>query len=447
MSQITLELHRYQTIPFHWLFTPEGAGGMRFAVVVASRGFGKSYLGASTALNAAIQLERLPINVLNKNVALIAATHEQAEKVYFPLLNYEFGLGDVCKVRKKPSLQWEFPNRTIINVWSADAYERLRGSGIHTAICDEISTWKVPGSNIGDAWESVIEPCILSRWAPNNAEDVGAFLPGRALIISTVKGRDFLYDLSLREEQDERWKTFTYNYKQSPYLSVEEIEKSRKNYDPIKFAREYECSFEESGLQVFHQFDRRVHVRTVEDFQPNETIHAAIDFNIKLNATSFSAIRGNKVFILDEYRGASNTSELVKAIKAKYPGRQIICYPDPSGNTGSTKAPVGQTDFTILREAGFQIRARGKSPSVVDSSAAVNRHLLNAAGETNLWIHPRCSQLIKSLERTIWNERVVDSAVIDKSAGVEHFSDGVRYMIDYLFPLKGRPAVARNFMF
>jgi hypothetical protein len=62
--------------------------------------------------------------------------------------------------------------------------------------------------------------------------------------------------------------------------------------------------------------------------------------------------------------------------------------------------------------------------------------LLTASGAVNMYIHPRCTGVIESLEKTVWAENNPDLAVIDKKAGVEHFSDGVRYFIEYNWPIK-----------
>ena len=59
-----------------------------------------------------------------------------------------------------------------------------------------------------------------------------------------------------------------------------------------------------------------------------------------------------------------------------------------------------------------------------------------AAGDIGLYIHPRCDGVIKSLERTRWLDNNPDSATIDKSEGVEHYSDGIRYSTEYLFPIR-----------
>jgi len=219
--------------------------------------------------------------------------------------------------------------------------------------------------------------------------------------------------------------------------------------DPLRFRQEYEASFEGSSAKVFTSFDRSRHLdESLEYFDDKETVHASIDFNILKNCTAFHAIRGNQVQTLDEFQGAYNTEELAKAIRQKFPRNKIVCYPDPSGNSRKTSAVVGATDFNILREAGFDVRADKRSPSLVDSVNSVNRKLMNANGDVDALIHPRCTGLIRSLDKTSWVDSRPDFAQIDKSADIEHFSDGYRYMIHHLFPVKawGR-TTSRGFTF
>jgi hypothetical protein len=419
---------------------------MRFAVVVGSRGLGKSFMSGSAVTLAVEELERLPVSVPNKNIALLCGSYTQVTDIYWPMLAYQFGLESRAKSSSRALGKFVFKNGTEVRCWSSDAHERMRGSGQYLVVADEMPSWEVRGSDIRNAWESVIEPCIVTRWSPKQAALVGAASPGRALIPSTPKGKDYFYDLAQREHTDQRWKTFKYTYKDSPLLSYEEIEEAKKHADPLRFAREYLASFEESGLTLFHTWDRKLHVDSnLPDFMEGEDVHVAIDFNIMLNCTSFHAIRGGQLHTLDESKGSANTEQLAHVIRSKYPRSRIICYPDPSGRARKTSAAIGATDFSILREAGFTVLARDKAPPLVDSVAAVNRKMMNAAGDIDMYVHPRCKGFIDSIERTVWLESRPETATIDKTQGVEHFSDGLRYLVDYLWPLNySKPIFAQS---
>ena len=436
----TITLHKAQSPIIEHLFKPLDPNNpeewkLRFATLVGSRGLGKTFV-ASTAVALALgELESLDESVPNKNIALLCGSHTQVRDVYWPVLAYQLGLESLAISSSRENGRFVFPNRTEIKCWSADAYERLRGTGQYMIVGDEMPTWKVPGGSIKDAWESVLEPCIITRWSAKQAKAIGAPSPGRALFPSTPLGKDYFYDLSQRDGRDSRWKNFHYTYRDAPHLSVQDIEDAKKNADPIKFAREYEASFEDSGLNVFYTFNQRLHVKNLEPFEEDEVVHAAIDFNIMLNCTSFHAIRGGQIHCLGEHRGSANTEELATYIKRRFPKNKVVCYPDPTGKRRVTSATIGATDFAMLREAGFTVLAKKASPPIVDSVAAVNRKLLNAAGDIDFYVDASCKGVIDSFERTRWLEDRAETATIDKSDNVEHYSDGIRYMVDYLFPV------------
>ena len=426
----------------------------RFFVVNCSRGWGKSYMAATAATTAVIELLTLRPEVPNKTVYIIAPTYDQVTDIYFPLLMYDIGIENYVKSASRDLGRFVFPDNVELRLLSYEAVERMRGKGAYFVVWDEVSSCK-KGINPDEAWQSVVQPTIITRWSHERADAYGASSPGRALILSTPKGFNFFHTLHSYAEIDKDWKSYTYDYSTSPFLDADDIEKLRHMLDPVQFASEYLASFIESGNSVFYCFDRKKHVdATLPYFYPpsggsyGEDVHLAIDFNVGLQCTSASAIRGNQVHTLDEFKGHPDTETLAKAIVAKYPKHKLYAYPDPSGKSRKTSAPTGQTDFTILQAHGINCYARDKAPPIMDSVAAVNRKLMSAAGDVDFLVHPRCSGTIMSLERTKWTDTNPNVATIDKSEGVEHFSDGIRYFIEYRFPiLAGSKRASRGFGF
>lgn len=164
-----------------------------------------------------------------------------------------------------------------------------------------------------------------------------------------------------------------------------------------------------------------------------------------IQATSAVAIRGGQVHILEQFKGHADTEQLAVAVTTRFKGHKIFAYPDPSGRARKTSAPVGRTDFSILESYGIKCLAHSKAPALVDSVAAVNRMLKTANGAVNTYVHPRCKDVILSLERTKWVDGNQDTATIDKKEGIEHFSDGIRYMMEFRYPvLSGTKRVVRG---
>lgn len=425
-SRKGVTLHPGQSEMFRGLWLDKD---FRYAVCCATRGWGKSVFAGACAAGAIEELVKMPKGTPNRNVALIASTFQQAQDVFYPMLAYNFGLLDYATRTSKRDGLFYFGEEVCLKIWSAEAVDRMRGTGQYFVVTDELSAWKIPGNTPKQLWEGVIKPCMDTRWPEDS----------RALIISTPRGFDYFHDLYSNELIDEDWKSFHFDYTQAPYLSTKAVEKARALLDPLTFAREYLASFEESGASVFPDFDRKTHVDAMlEDFREGETVHACIDFNINIMATSIFALRGKSVQILDEFKGARNTDELVEILKVRYldKGHRVIAYPDPTGRRGQTQGTIGKSDFNILEAAGIITQARAKNPPIVDSVAAVNAKIKSARGNMELAVHPRCMHTIRSLERTVWEERSTEIAKIDKTQNIEHFSDGIRYAMEYLFPVR-----------
>lgn len=420
----------------------------RYAVVNASRGFGKSFLAATAAMLAVQELMELDPDVPNKNVAVIAPTYSQAVDIYYPLIAWQLGMEDYADKASKAAGTFWFPNNVQLRIWSYEASERMRGTGQYFVVADEVTSWKGAGMNLKESWESIIQPCVSTRWSRQNATKFNAN-PGRALIISTPKGYDYFYEMYNRQDYDDDWKSYHYTYHDSPFLDTEEISRVKLTLDPLKFAREYTASFEDSGNNVFYTFNRKDHIdNTLQNFEEGEDVHVAIDFNVGIMASVIFAIRGNQIQILDEMQGHPDTETLARALKDKYKDHRIISYPDPAGRARKTSAAVGVTDFRILETHGIRTRAHNKAPPIVDSVAAVNKKFKNANGDIDMLIHPKCVNTIKSLERTQWVESNPDSATIDKKEGVEHWTDALRYAVEYLYPIRaGTAVVKRGFSF
>jgi len=440
-----IKLHEKQSEVIRDLFIDKEC---RYSVVNASRGFGKSYLAATAAIIAVQELMDLDEEVPNKNVALIAPTYSQAVDIYYPLIAWQLGMEDFADKASKAAGQFWFPNNVQLKLWSYEASQRMRGTGQYFVVADEVTSWRGAGMNLKESWESIIQPCVATRWSPMNAKKFNANA-GRALIISTPSGYDYFYEMYNRQDYDSDWKSYTYTYQDSPFLDEEEIERIKLTLDPLKFAREYTASFEDSGNNVFYTFNRKEHIdNSLPYFDDGEDVHVAIDFNVGIMASVIFALRGNQIHIIDEMQGHPDTETLARALADKYKGHRIISYPDPAGKARKSSAAVGTTDFSILQGNGIVTRAHSKAPPIIDSVAAVNKKFKNANGDIDMLVHPKCVNTIKSIERTQWVESNPDSATIDKKEGVEHWTDALRYAVEYLYPIRaGTKTTTRGFGF
>lgn len=394
----------------------------RFKVIAAGRRTGKSHLCCVAAIDQATRFEK-------SRILMIGPTYGQAREAFWTTLKNLVHPGWLDGLPREGDLELRFINGSRITLKGSDRPDTLRGISPSPTriILDEFAFWKPK------VWQEVIMPMTAD---PIRRADV--------IVISTPKGigNEFhkMYEMGQDPMQPD-WKSWQFSAVDVRPDMADEIKMARNTLDPRTFDQEYAASFLNTGHMVFSQFRREINVcNDLEPLSPGEAVHIAIDFNVTIMAASVFAHRGDQMHFLDEFHGDANTHELVESIKARYPNRNVIVYPDASGQARKSSAATGITDFAILRAAGFKIRSRSKQPPIVDSVNAVNRMLCDANGNNRMFFQKDgCPGTIRSMEATQWKEingsEDMDTAAIDKSAGAEHFSDGVRYCTEYLFPV------------
>ena len=158
-----------------------------------------------------------------------------------------------------------------------------------------------------------------------------------------------------------------------------------------------------------------------------------MDFNIDPMSAAIFQLQNNIINFIDEVViYSSNTDELVKEIKSRYPNRSIIVYPDPASKQRKTSAG-GRTDLNILQNAGFTVRVKNVHPQIRDRINAVNSRLKNTNEQRMMFIDPKCKNIIRGLERHLYKEGTTQP---DKDSGFDHMNDAIGYAIDYLFPIR-----------
>jgi uncharacterized protein (DUF1499 family) len=100
------------------------------------------------------------------------------------------------------------------------------------------------------------------------------------------------------------------------------------------------------------------------------------------------------------------------------------------------------------------VHVKKAHPSVSDSVKVVNARFRTAdnpitkkPGKRYAFVLARCKPVIESIAKTQWVDKNPDTAAIDKSMDIEHFSDGVRYYFDWNWPLLSARNAVRGFTF
>ena len=146
-----------------------------------------------------------------------------------------------------------------------------------------------------------------------------------------------------------------------------------------------------------------------------------------------SYISNGVVYIMDEIQiWSSNTDELCQEIHRRYPGKKIFVYPDPASRQRKTSAG-GRTDLSILQNNGFVCKVPPRHMAIRDRINSVNAKLCSASNERQVFIHPKCKNLLNSVSKHTYKEGTV---LPDKTQGFDHMNDALGYLISFLYPIR-----------
>lgn len=219
----------------------------RFRVVACGRRFGKTLMACN-------EIVKFALDYKNASCAWVAPWFRQA-KIAYRLIRRAFAkTGNRIIVRKSDSeLRFEFANGSVIQFFSAENYDSIRGDGYHFVVIDEA----------GDAlknpkvWTDAIRPALSDK-------------NGYALIIGTPKGRNLFFQLFNRGIDPEYpdWESFHARTADNPYIPGAEIESAKKELPADAVAQEYDAEFLEEGAGVFKGIDACIRGFLDPEYQP-----------------------------------------------------------------------------------------------------------------------------------------------------------------------------------
>ena len=379
----------------------------RFRVFVAGRRTGKTFL----SVRELARFARFP----NRRIVYIAPTYQMCRDIIWKDIQARLNkLNWISKVNES-RLELTLVNNSVISLRSGDNPDSLRGGGYDFVVFDETQDLKP------ELWNEVIRPA-LSAQKP----------PGHALFAGTPKGFNWFHDLYLLgKNENPDWSSFQFTTLQGGQVPESEIEAAKRDLDERTFRQEYQASFETySGVIAYNFSDDHI---VKWNQQPIKQVLIGMDFNVQPMSAAIMVREGDGLHVIDEIViQGSNTEEMCEEIKNRYPTQQIVVFPDPSGKARKTSAS-GKTDFTILQNAGFVVKARNAHPPIKDRINSLNSVLLNTNNEKRLLIDPKCKETIKCLKRHVFKE---GTQIPDKSTGVDHQFDALTYAVEYLFPVK-----------
>jgi phage FluMu gp28-like protein len=162
---------------------------------MCGRRWGKSVISRTKAINTALARQK---------VAYVTPTYKLARKFF---KDYEKIIPSTIATFNKQDLLIEFITGGIIQFFTGEALENFRGLDFDLVIIDEASF--IP--SLAEEWKASIRPTLTDR-------------KGKAIFLSTPKGKNFFYKLSLNEHTLPDWKTFKFTSYDNPHIPADEID-------------------------------------------------------------------------------------------------------------------------------------------------------------------------------------------------------------------------------
>lgn len=377
----------------------------RFRTCCCARRSGKTILALNELLRAAQAGS-------NQMCWYICPTYKMAKRLMWRMLKAAIP-DELIKSKNETDLEIVLEGyNSVIALKGCEDPDALLGDSLSFVVFDEIQSVDM------DVIDVIIRPAMSDQVADG-------------LYIGTPRGKgtNTMYQCFMRGRTKPDWKSFSVDAYVAGVISLEEIESAKDTLPLPKFKQEYLASFEESQGRVYYNFSDTETIRDdLED--TGGQILAAMDFNVGNMSTAIAVIAGDELHFIDEILiENSNTRQMCEEINKRYPNRDVMTYPDPSCKARKTSAEVGQTDMTIIKSFGFGLIAPSKAPKIVDTINSVNAILQNANGVRKMFVHPKCENIIASLDGLMYKE----GTSIPEKTGLDHFSDCIRYVVNAEF--------------
>ena len=374
--------------------------GKRFKLLCSGRRFGKTYLCIARLIAWAIENP-------GSLSWYVTQTYISAKQIAWRQLKSMLPPEMMLKTNET-ELSVELINGSRIQLKGSDRADALRGVSLSALVLDEAAYVKQ------DAWEMVLRPALSDQCGP-------------AWFITTPAGSsNWFHDLWEQAQDFNDWATFSYTTIEGGNVPAEEIEAARLTLDERTFRQEYLASFETLSGRVYPDFDDDNISEDIAD--TGGPILWGTDFNVSVLAGVLGSRVGDTLHIWDEVSvRQTNTDEVCAMLKDRFKNRRLIAFPDPTGSARKTSS-AGRTDHEIIRQYGFGCVSPKAPWAVKDKINATNCMIRNANGQIRLFVHPRCKNTIKAL-RNVTYKQGADDYVIDKTGGIEHWSDGLGYLV------------------
>ena len=366
------------------------------------------------------------------NQGYFSPTYPNIRDIFYPTIEevaFSFGLNVEIKQTAHEVHFYngrEYRGTTICR--SMDKPGNIIGFKIGHALVDEMDI--LPTNKAEEAWQKILARMRYKVDGVKNGIDVA----------STPEGFKFCYKkfVQLPQENTELLNNYglvqASTYENAKYLPDDYIPSLKESY-PAELIEAYlmgQFVNLQSGT-VYSAFDRE-RCNSNETMKPGEPLFIGCDFNINLMAATVFVQRANGLHVVAELHDILDTPTMAQIITERWKSgdfdkeRRITIFPDATGKSRHS-SDASKSDFAILQQHGFQIKANPSNPFVRDRVLAVNKQF----ELQRLWVNVQaCPTVTRCLEQQAYEQATGEP---DKKTGMDHQNDATGYPIAYLKPI------------
>lgn len=409
------------------------------ALFVGGYGTGKSYLAGRLVFLDLLKGGDIVVGVYAPDYDKLNSVSLKELKNTLTDMGWEEGV-DFFYNKATHILTTANPNCGSVYFRTLDDPERLVGYETFSAYLDELDTMDPDKAEL--AYRKVLG---RNRQQPKNidvlADDDKYFdkksntwkAYNRIKSFTTPEGYKFCYKRWVTHGND-RYQLVRGTTYDNPALSSEYIEELKAGLTEQQIrAYIYGEFVNMTSGTVYYAYDRAAH-SSREKIMPMEPLYIGCDFNVgNMAATIYVKRKGGKEWhAVEELSGLLDTPNMVDIIQENWAdrGHRIYMYPDSTGSNRKT-TNASMSDISMLRQAGFSVRAKATNPRVKDRIAATNKAFESGVLYVN---ELKCPQVSACLEQQAYDKNNEP----DKKSGFDHQNDATTYPIAYELPIRKR---------
>ena len=402
----------------------------KFKALVSGFGTGKTWVGCADLCKFAWEWPGV-------NAGYFAPTYPMIRDIFFPTMEEvaaDWGLEvDIHESNKEVNFYAGGQYRSTVICRSMEKPGSIVGFKIGKALVDELDV--MPMLKAEHAWRKIIARLRQKEDGLQNGVSV----------TTTPEGFKFVYQQFVKQLRDKPDLKSLYGlvqastYQNAKNLPADYIPSLLASYPPQLISAYIRGQFVNlASGNVYANFDRKLN-HTPERIKENEALHVGMDFNVMNMTAAVSVVRDDLPLTLEELTKVRDTPTMARMLKERYKdkGHSVTIYPDASGGNTSSKN-ASESDLSILKQAGFQIRVNAANPAVKDRINAVDAMTLNAEGKRRWLVNTdACPDLTEAQEQQAWDKH----GEPDKKTGHDHPNDAVGYFLVKRWPVTRPPAM------